>query len=126
MTRQIVSPASYRRIVALARDGRSPRAIVAELAIAGLTPSYVAQMITRARRAGRVIPYRSGGAARQRRAAAGECAAVQLTVPVAAIEYFRAAGERRGLALASIAEEILEQIARDKLADAILDDGVTT
>lgn len=124
MTRQIVTAEVRTKIINLAREGRSTSEIVDAVKVEGLTPAYTATLLSFARRKGVVIPYRSKAYEDRREERAAGLTTVNIWLTKAALNYFKRVGTVRGMRPESVAAEILEAIAHDKIADAVLDDGV--
>jgi hypothetical protein len=126
MTRTIVTPEARSKIIDLAREGHSPREIVHAVNILGLTPAYTATILSFARRQGVVIPYRSKAFEDRREERAAGLTKISLRLPKGTLDYLRRVGDARCMRPEQIAAELLEAIAHDKIADAVIDDGVTS
>lgn len=116
-------------IIAMAKRGRGNDQIVADMHRPGLTKNFVAQIISRARCDGVVFPYRPRGEYKQRKPRAvpdGTSVSLSVVVDKKSLDYLQTVGARRWLNPERIAEAILETVARDDIADAVLDDGVTS
>ncbi len=124
MTRQIVTSEMKRRILDMARDRMTDKEIVAAVGIPGLQASYVAQIVSQARSAGAIIPYRSHGLEARREVRAAGLVAVTINIDKGSLDYLKRIGDRRCVDPEHIAASLIEAIAHDKIADAVLDDGV--
>lgn len=124
MTRTIVTPEIKRRILDCARDRMSNKEIVAAIALPGLRADYVATVITKARRDGAIIPYRSR--AMEARREEQQACLVSLTIKIdqGSLDYLKRIGDRRCVAPDYIASALIETVAHDDMADAVLDDGI--
>ncbi|WP_291854811.1 hypothetical protein [Bradyrhizobium sp.] len=119
MTGTLVTPEVRAAIVALARDGLGNKAILAELAVPGLTTAAVHKAIRKARRDGARVPYRGKGPT-------VGWAEIAVALGTDTLNYLRAAGRARGASPEFVAGALLDIISRDRIADAVLDDGTMT
>lgn len=126
MTRTIITPQIRQRIIEMALDRMTDREIAAAINVPGLRPIYVAQVVSKARRNGAVIPYRSKLYEARMEERAAQTVALTINIDKGSLDYLRRIGERRCVGADYIAGALIEAIAHDKIADAVLDDGVAT
>lgn len=124
MTRQIVTPEIRRRILEMACDRMTNKEIVAAVQCPGLLPNYVAAILTAARRDGAIIPYRSKAFETRKEDRDSEIVPLVIKIDRGSLDYLKRAGDPRGVGPEYIAAALIESIARDYIADAVLDDGV--
>lgn len=124
MTRTIVTPEIKRRILEMARERMTNKEIVAAIALPGLRADYVASIITKARRDGAIIPYRARAYEARAEERAAQLVPLTITIDKGSLDYLKGIGDRRGVSSDYIAAALIEAIAHDNMADAVLDDGV--
>lgn len=106
---------TYDHVVNMALDGRRPPEIAAELAI-HITTVY--EKIGQARRKGVAIAkFSCKGRTQPKRRA---------SMPPSVQDALAPYAEARGVTVIELGERLLASVARDQLADAILDDGITS
>ena len=124
MTRTIITPDVKRRIIEMACDRMTDREIAAAINVPGLRPIYVAQVVSKARRDGAVIPYRSKAYEARMEERAAQTVALMINIDKGSLDYLKRVGDRRCVGADYIAGALIEAIAHDKIADAVLDDGI--
>ena len=120
----MVTPEIKCRILDMARDGATDREIAATLNVPGLRAIYIAQIVSKARREGAIIPYRSQAMEARREQRAAGLVPITINIDRRSLDYLKRVGDRRCVAPDYIAAALIETIAHDSIADAVLDDGI--